>query len=212
MRTPRSAPLVSALAALLLVPAALAAQSTIGIGGGISYADLTGDSAGGFDSKTGFQIGGWWAIPVANRLSIVPAVTYIQKGAKGSESGISVELKLDYVEVPLFLSVALTGEDSPVGFSLFAGPTVAFETTCKVEASSGSASASEDCGEEEERQTVDYGAALGAGLTFPAGNIAIFVNGGVDFGLRNLDSSQDPGTVKNRVFWGSVGLAFPVGG
>lgn len=212
MGTPRSAALVSALAALLLVPAALAAQSTIGIGGGISYADLTGDDAEGFDSKTGFQFSGWWAIPVASRLSIVPGVAYIQKGAKGSESGISVELKLDYVEVPLLLSVALTGEDSPVGFNLFAGPSLAFETTCELKASAGGTSASEDCGEEQERETMDYGALLGAGLTFPAGNIGIFVNGGVDFGLKNLNASQDPGTVKSRAFWGSVGLAFPVGG
>jgi hypothetical protein len=38
------------------------------------------------------------------------------------------------------------------------------------------------------------------------------LSGGVDLGLRTLDTSSDPDDVKNRAFFCSAALTLPVGG
>ena len=206
------------LSLALLSPRGASSQLALGFGGGIVSSTFVGDDTAEADpqSETGFSFGAWLAIPLGGRLTFVPGAHLVQKGASFTEAGVGEgAIEFSYFEVPLLLSVAVTPEDSSVGFSIFAGPSIAFESGCTVSAESGSTSVSEDCdpAEDDERQTLDVGAVIGAGAQFPVGErLALMVSAGADLGLRTLDSGDDPDDIRNRAFFGSVALVVPLGG
>jgi Outer membrane protein beta-barrel domain len=195
------------LVALFFLPAGLAAQMTVGIGGGIVSATLTGDDTEELSSKIGISLNGWLAIPINEKLSFVPGAAFIQKGFDASDDDAS--LTLSYIEFPLLVSAALAGEEGSTGFHVFGGPTIAFEASCSFESDGNS----EDCGEDDNRRKVDVGALVGAGASIPAGErLTVFINAGVEFGLLNLLTEDDADTARNRALFLSAGVAFPVGG
>jgi hypothetical protein len=210
------------LASVLLPPAPVSAQIGVGIGAGLSAGTWGGSDADDFSgagvdksTRKGLRVAGFVAIPVANRLSIVPGASFVQKGVVFSEAGDELTFKTDYVEIPVLLSVALAGADSPVGFSLYGGPTAAFEAGCDVEGSSEGVTASVNCDSLglDERQSFDLGAMAGASVSFPVSDaLSILLSGGANFGLRTLDTSTDPDDIKNRSYYGTVFATFPVGG
>lgn len=206
------------LAAALAVPGSADAQMTMGVGGGIVSATFVGDGISDTDiqSRTGLSLGAWLAVPIADRISIVPGAHYVQKGAQSDELGFATAtLELAYLEIPVLLSFRLTPAESSTAFSLFAGPSFAFEVGCSIRLTEGSTEVSEDCddADADERQTFDIGGMLGAGVGFPINDrLGLMLSGGVDLGLRTLDTASDPEDIKNRAFFGSVALTFPVGG
>lgn len=206
------------LSLALLSPQIASAQLSLGFGGGIVSSTLVGDDTEEADpqSETGINVGAFLAVPLGSRVSFVPGAYYVQKGASFTEAGVGEgAIEVSYFEIPLLLSVAVTPDDSSVGFSIFGGPSIAFESGCTISASSGSTSISEDCdpADEDERQTLDVGAMIGAGAQFPVGErFALMVSGGADLGLRTLDSGEDPEDIKHRAFFGSVSLVVPLGG
>ena len=123
--------------------------------------------------------------------------------------------KLDYFEIPLLASIGLTGPESSVGFSVHAGPTLAFEAGCDIEASDADTTASIDCDTFgfDERESMDLGLMAGATASFPVSEaLSIVVSGGANFGLSTLDTSTDPADIKNRSYYLSAFAAFPLGG
>ena len=208
------------VALFLAVPGGVAAQLVLGVGGGLSAATWTGSDADepGVDKSTrkGLRVGGFLAVPVSGRFSIVPAAFYVQKGNVYSEGGTDLTAKVDYFEIPVLASVSLTGPDSPVGFSVNAGPAFAFEAGCDIEGSDSGTSASVDCDTAglDERQSFDIGLLAAATAAFPVGeSLSILVSGGANFGLRTLDTSDpDPADIKNMAYFLSAFVAFPLGG
>ena len=195
----------------------LSAQLTLGVSGGVVSSTLVGADIEAEDpqSLTGLSLGAYLAIPLAGRVSIVPGGHYVQKGAKSEEAGVgTLEFGVSYFELPVLLSLALTSEDSPVGFSVFAGPSFAFEVGCtETFTDTDGTSDSDDCApaDEDERQTFDVGALFGGTVQFPlTDQMALTVSGGADLGLRTLDTQDDPDDVRNRAFFGSVALAIPL--
>lgn len=209
------------LTTVVVWPAVAGAQMTLNIGGGIVAATFGGSDADAVagpgvnkGSRIGINAGASLSIPVANRFAVVPGAFYAQKGAEFSDSGDKATFEFDYIEIPLLVSLMLTGEGSSVGFSIFAGPTFAFEIGCDVAVESGSISASESCDDAgaDERQQFDIGVAGGAGISFPISErLSIMVSGGYDLGLRTLDTSADPDDLKNSAFFGTVGVGIPIG-
>ena len=105
-------------------------------------------------------------------------------------------------------------ESTKVPF-LFAGPSFAFELGCSIRLSEGGTEVSQDCedADVDERQTFDIGGMLGAGVGFPLSDrLGLMLSGGVDLGFRTLDTGSDPEDIKNRAFFGSAALTFPLGG
>ena len=206
----------------LAAPREVAAQLVLGVGGGLSSSTWVGSDADdlidpGVDkgSRTGFRFGGFLAIPVSGRFSIVPGASYVQKGAMYSQGGDELTAKVDYFEIPLLASIGLTGPESSVGFSVHAGPTLAFESGCDLEVSEGGSTASVDCDTFgfDERQSTDFGMMAGATASFPVSEaLSIVVSGGANFGLKTLDTSTDPSDIKNRSYYLSAFVAFPLGG
>jgi hypothetical protein len=209
-------------AAAVGLPADMLGQVSIGVGGGISAATWGGSDADDFSgagidksSRKGLRVGGYVLFPVSGRVSIAPGVSFIQKGVTYSDGTDDLNFKSNYLEFPILLSISVVGPESPVGFSLNAGPTLAFEAGCDVEATSGGASVSDDCDSFgfNERQSLDVGAMFSAAVSFPVGeSFSIVVSGAADFGLRTLDTSTDPDDFKNQAFYGSVFALFPIGG
>lgn len=201
-------------AAAIGIPSQLGAQTTLGVKGGIGITDLSFESSeGGLSSRTTFTGGGFAQFMLGEQFFIQPEVLYAPKGAKESEFGAEVTIGLDYIEIPL-----LFGAEFGVGQGLtprvFAGPSVAFEVSCKLSGEFEGISASADCSEEEiETKSVDFGLVFGAGLGIPVGGFEIIIDGRYDLGLTNInDSDLDDGSVKNRAWQFMAGVGFPVGG
>lgn len=200
------------LGAVSIAPAGLAAQDVmLGLKGGINIADVDAedlDEAVETDTKTGL-VGGLFAqFGLGEVFAIRPEALYSQKGFSGEDAGVEVDLKLDYIEVPLLFSARLSqGSVRPV---VFAGPVIAFEASCKVEDSLSEESTDcEDLDPEDpfETESTDFGAALGAGVELDAGGFVVLFDGRYTLGLRDVEASE--GTeAKNRAWSIMAGIGF----
>jgi hypothetical protein len=89
------------------------------------------DTRGGAGARTSFVGGGFVTIGIGKYFALEPQVLYVQKGTELTGSGVTVTYKQDYVEIPLLI----TGKYplGPMGFAptIFAGPAVAFQTSCR---------------------------------------------------------------------------------
>lgn len=213
--------LVVLLAFLLvtLIPSKVEAQVAVGISGGAAFSTLTGDDIDDdmFDRRTGLILGGFASFPLSDMVGLTTGLYYLQRGAEDAETGSDLQLKLDYLTVPVLLQVGFAQEET-TSFSLFAGPGFGFEVGCELEGSGGGASASVDCdaaalgdeGIETKSFTVD--GVVGAGVRFATSETMFFlVNGGLSFGLTSVDDSDD-GDAKNQSWFVQAGVGWVVGG
>lgn len=214
MHTLRRLLSVAALGALL-VPAGLAAQDVmVGVKGGLNLTDVSIDVADiTTDSKTGL-VGGLFAeFGLGDMFAVRPEGLYSQKGFKTTDSGIDLKLKLDYIEVPVLL-VARIGE-SQIRPVVFAGPVIGFKTTCKVSGSAEGVTVDADCadqaGGEIDVSSTDFGAAFGGGVEIDAGTFTLLFDGRYTLGLKDIDSSSDAGSAKNRAWSFMAGAGFGIG-
>ncbi len=183
----------------------------------MTSAKFVGDAVDDIDieSRTGFSFGGWLAVPLGDRVSIVPGATYVQKGTQFDEfADVTATFELAYLEIPVLFSVRLTPAESSTAINLFAGPSIAFEVSCSLSATDGDDSVSEDCdAEADERESMDFSGIIGGGVGFPINEgLGLNISAGLDMGLTSLDASEDSEDIKNRTFFGSVALTIPVGG
>jgi hypothetical protein len=202
------------LAAALVVGLALPASGQVGFGvkAGANFSSLGGDDVPSeFGSRTGLVIGGFAQYPVSDLLTIQPELLYSQKGAdfSGQVLGETVEgsLKLDYLEIPVLLRVNVPAGAPELRPTLHVGPTFAFEVSCKISFSGFGDSGTEDCDSdgdggfaEDERRKFDLGLALGGGLDIAFLTGTLMIETRYTLGLQSLDTSSDPGDVKNRAW------------
>ncbi len=212
MRFPLKAVLVTAF--LMTLPTVVAAQVNVGFRGGLSLASLGGDDAEDLDSTKGLNIGGFVNVPLSDVVGLQFGASFVQKGTEETEAGVKFELGIDYLEIPVLLTLSprTTGN---VGFNFFFGPAVAFKTGCSVSGSEGGVKVSVDCDDpdfEADLKSVDFGAMVGAGLDISVtDNVSVVVEGFYNLGLTNIDDSGDDNNVKNRAFSLLAGLSFSVG-
>ncbi len=197
------------LAAGLMLPAfaadAQAQDLEIGFKLGAAISNVSFDADFDAESITTFGGGGHLRLGLTPSISLQPELLFMRKGYKASELGTEFELNLDYAEIPVLLRI-----DVPMAAAIrpfvYAGPYGAFEVACKVEG--------EDCGDDDDRTTFDFGAVFGAGLGFAAGPGSFVVEGRYDLGLKNLvddDDGDDALELKNRAFGLFIGYAVPLG-
>lgn len=209
-------------AAALLLSVSLAnptaAQVRFGVDAGLSRSTLSGDLDDA-DARTGLRIGGHLIAPLSGALSLQAGATFVQKGASqrvdfsdvGGGSG-DLELQLDYFEIPLLARADFgTG---PVRAHLLAGPALAFEVGCAIDAtvSEGGTevNVSTDCSDDDfdlETESVDLGLLFGGGLTWAAtSRLDVGAQLGYNVGLRNIDASAEGGEVNNRALYAGLTL------
>ena len=210
------------LLAFLALPTTAESQVAIGVSGGLSLANFSGDDVDDdeFDSRTGLLAGGFINVPISEILSVTSGLYYVQKGASDAEAGEDGTFKVDYVEVPVLLQVGV-GQTESAAFSVFAGPRLGFETKCQVEGADDGVTAAVDCdspaladalGFELETKGVTFGAIFGAGVRVMTSETMFFVaNGGLDLGLQSFVDIEDV-DIKNNAWFLQAGVGWIVGG
>ena len=187
---------------------------TLGVKGGVNMGDLSGDQAPGDSSmRTGFAGGTFAGFEVNGRFGIRGEVLYIQKGAEGSfvipgdDHAHESVIKLDYVEVPVLFTAKFPAGEEFV-FSLFAGPTLSFNTTAEVEVPGHNETV-----ELDDVESFEIGGAVGGGVEYLLSSFSILAD--VRYGIGATSAVQDVDgqsfDVKNRGIAIMGGLAIPMG-
>ena len=189
------------------------AQS-IGFKLGATFSDMDADpDEGDTEQLKSFGGGGFIRFGMGG-LSLQLEALALTKGSRASDDdlGADVELKLDYIEVPITAMFSLGN-----GPYLFAGPSFGFETGCKVDADLGDLEFSGDCDESDEdvtvsRKKLDIGVTGGLGIQFPLGPGSLLIEGRYTHGLTNLndDSDSDTNKVRNRSYGIFAGYAIGI--
>jgi hypothetical protein len=189
---------------------AAAQQNMVGVKGGFISAELSADDFGDSDSRSGFGAGAFLQVMVAPSFSIQPEALYLSKGGSGSIEDFDTTLKLNYLQVPVLVQYHLP-TPGPVSPRLFAGPSVAFEVGCDVEATSGAISVEGSCEDADiNTKSADFGVVFGGGVDISTGGIVLTLDGRYDLGVTNLDDSPDA-DAKNRAWEFFAGVGFPFG-
>jgi hypothetical protein len=197
------------LAALLFMTNGVA-QMQIGPKVGVNIANLGGDDADeligeSLDSKTGFGGGIFFMYQFSNMFAIQPEAYYSMKGATYKENGGELTITLDYFEVPLLLKLIIPVEGSNIRPSIFAGPSVGFNTTAKSKVEFEGESAEEDL---ENVKKTEFGFVFGGGLGFLIGKNELGFDIRYILGLSTIDDSSDAADLKNTAFSFNVYFGF----
>jgi len=106
---------------LLTATGTYAQRFQIGIKGGVNFSNFTG---GDIDTKAlvGFHAGGTLHFWLGDNFAILPEVLFSSQGAKYEDAGNETNLKVSYVQIPLFAKYRFNG-----GFYLEAGPQFGFK-------------------------------------------------------------------------------------
>jgi len=203
---------------LTTLPTILAAQASVGVRGGLSLANVSSssDDIESLGTTQGMNIGGFVNIPLSGVASLQLGAGFVQKGAEESESGATVKIGIDYLEIPLLLMLSPSTTGS-VGFNFFVGPAVSFKTGCTLSASIQGIEMNFDCDDPDvdaQLKSIDFGAMIGAGLDIAVSDAAsVVLQGFYNLGVTNLDDSGiDTEEAKHRAFSILAGLSFTVGG
>ncbi len=206
---------------VVLAATASAQGVQVGVKAGWDRAMLGGNDVSGMEARNDFAGGLFLTFNAGRVLALQPEVLYVPKGAQVTETEqgmtATVKLKLDYAEVPLLVRLNIPMQNSSIRPALFAGPFLAFKTTCKVDVSATGFSGSFDCndstlGTSNNVKSTDVGATFGGGLELPLGGANAFAEARYDLGLATIDATDNPGDVKTRNILVFVGFSFPIGG
>lgn len=204
-------------------------RSYIGIRGGYNLATVDGlevDAGVGVPIKNtaGYMGGIVLNLGLSKALSIQPEILYSQQGVQVGEGDTYVKGKVDIVNVPLLIKVAL---GSPkIKFFVNAGPYIGYKISQSSEISLGGSITKEkedfvkdyDINGTKDNM-FDFGAIGGAGLQFSLGGPLLVLEGRYQYGMADplLYKDGKPSNVgktygHHRVMTGTIGLLFPLGG
>jgi hypothetical protein len=207
-----------ALAVLVMSGQTQAQSKRAGVNLGIDFSTLGGDIdelvGTNAESVTGFSAGAFLGIDVSRMFRIQLNGQYVQKGAKFEESGVRLTFDAPYVELLLPVTLLIPIEGSSITPRFYAGPSLAFETSCDVTLEvEGETPVTVACSDfDAPTTTTDYGVFFGAGVDFAVGAGEIVFDVLYNMGLANINNYPgDTETIKNRNFQILVGYAFLFG-
>jgi hypothetical protein len=137
-----------------------------GIKGGVNFSNLYTDNVDDNNVLTGFNVGLYAKVPLADNIAFQPEISYTGKGAELVYNNALVsgtaQFKLDYIEVPLLFVVNVTKN-----FNIHAGPYAAYLISGKTTNKSDSGSYNfEDNINTDDFNRFDAGLSGGVGLDF----------------------------------------------
>jgi hypothetical protein len=194
------------LAAVMLFTASplFAEGMMFGVKGGLNLANLTGDDATmeGVDPsmKLGFGGGIFFGYSFTELFGIQAEALYMMKGATYEEGGVSVDTKLDYIEIPLLFKVNIPTEGK-IKPAIFAGPAFGFLMSAKVE----------DLDIKDDCETMDIGILGGAEVGYKMEKGTIFLNASYEIGMMSIakvDEGADDVSIKNSNIAIMVGYGY----
>ena len=193
-----------ACAAIAITPGVAAAQEVgFGVKGGFNLSTIAFDPSDvEWGTRFGVVAGGFVALPLNSRLTIQPEGLFSQKGGTAEIDDIEASIRLTYLEVPVLAKYAVwTGGGR--SFSLFGGPSMAFNLSSDTSATVGGEEIDVDI--DEDVETFDFG--IAAGLEYAIGRFSIDAR--YTFGLTNLNAAEDDDTIlKNRALSVMAGWRF----
>jgi len=175
-----------------------------GILGGVNLFTFGGSDVSGAKSRTSFFAGASLNVPLSSQFYVQPEVLYSGEGGKFESAGVTDEIKIGYLRVPVLLGINLT-PSARTGVRVFAGPEVGIKLSCDLAETSGGVTQSVSCG--SQIKSFDFGVTGGAGLTFHMPRFNITVDGRYTLGLAKVISDAN---VKNQGFSIGAGLSFPL--
>lgn len=206
-----------ALAGALMIPSLAAAQSAIGVRGGMRWSDLEAGRDGG--SMSSLVLGAYYGFGISDRLALQIEAVYGSRGGDALRLGDAtldaeadpVSVDMTYVEIPLLLRAGFPGERLLP--SVFAGPYVGFLLDCEVVPADGDGRA---CDEEGAAQrfnprSTEFGLAVGAALDVLMGESTVYVDGRYTLGLRPIQSGDEAFDARHTGLALTAGVAVPVG-
>lgn len=196
----------TALGLLLLCATSLAAQGvSVGVRAGVSLASLRfeGEASGlTLDSRIGGVGGLFVTFPLVSWLELQPEVLYAMKGARLDDSGITSQVWLDYVEVPVLVRYSRPGTGA-FRYYLIGGPSFGVRVRARTRTDFGGATEEIDISDEVER--TDLTVIAGGGVEFRA----LVVDARYSLGLSDIDKDKtDAVTASTRAFAFTVGVKF----
>lgn len=188
-----------------------------GVKAGVDFANLGGDAEQllevSLKNKTGFSAGAFFGFDLHEMFRLQIEGQYVQKGAKATEQGVDVKVKLDYFEFMVPLTVLIPTQSS-VTPRFYAGPALGIEASCKFSGEESGTSVDIDCSElEVATKSVDFGVFFGGGVDFSAGPGALTLDVLYNLGLSDINDVQGvDGSIKNKNIQILAGYAFMIGG
>lgn len=184
----------------LALAASAQAQTGFGIKGGLTIAKLTGDDTDALESRTGFMVGGYAAIPIGEGTAIQPELSYAQKGAKFDADGTDVVEKFDYIEIPVLFKYTVAGEGARPYFLV--GPYLGLNISAKIESEGQSVDV-------DEIKSTDFGLVFGIGVELKKFLIEARYGLGLTDIYEEPEGVEDFGSLKTSTIAIQIGYAFP---
>lgn len=182
-----------------------------GIRGGLNLQNLNGKAGGeslDYDLATRFHVGVDYEMEVAPEFYLAPGLLFSTKGAKDESMGVTTNIVLNYLEVPInFLYKPELGAGKLI---VAFGPYLAYGIGGKLKFKGDGGGADLDInfgsGDEDDFKPFDMGANIGFGYEL-SGGLSLKLN--AQLGLANImiDGDSD-NSVKNTGFGLSVGYRF----
>ncbi len=170
---PISRTLAAAALLVSIVCTPAAAQERSGLIFGATASDLYGDFVVVRGDPTwGFLVGAFGETRISQNVALNLAVNYTQKGGRGfTGTGLldaeSVELDLNYVEMPLLVELLLPFGRT-WGLMAYGGIAAGYNVTCKVKFGGGSKESCKDTA--LGGATFEWGLPVGGGLSYNVGD------------------------------------------
>jgi len=200
------------LITVLIICSTSYAQIQIGPKAGLNIANIGGDDSDflgeSLDSRTGFSGGIFFMYQFNKFFAIQPEAYYSMKGATINIMGVDITLEFDYIEVPLLLKLIIPVEGSNIRPSIFAGPSVGFNTTAKISGEGNGQTVEQDL--KDDTKSTDFSLAFGGGIGFMVGANELGFDVRYILGLSTIDDSSDAADLKNNVINFNIYFGFAV--
>lgn len=210
--------ILAALCVIGLMPVdALAQGSALGLKGGLNLSSVSVEDPANPDleteSQTGLVLGAFLECGGESWFALQGEVNYSQNGAKVRGGSSVSRIDLDYIRVPVLIMARIGPEDRNLYPLVYAGPQLAFQVSCGVEADSEGGLQNYDCDSEEledplETRNVEFGLVFGGGVEYLFGSFKMELDARYNLGLTNMNGGTNASvaSLKNRGWSFTVGL------
>jgi hypothetical protein len=199
--------------------ASLSAQSSLpmpprrfGFTLGANSATVGGGDAEDAGRRTGLLAGALAVFPFSPTLAFEPEIAFTSKGATvhdPEDPSFSGALKMTYLQIPALLRFELAAATTGPKPFIYAGPALAFKTSCDFEIKGPGISASSSCDNADvNANSTDFSLIGGAGIAFRAGGRTVGIAVRYDHSLSKISDQTD---VKHRVISILGTIEFPSG-
>ncbi|WP_228851898.1 porin family protein [Aegicerativicinus sediminis] len=179
---------------------AKAQELHFGIKGGLNFATVGGDDTEDLKMRTAFHLGALMEVRFSEVFAIQPEVLYSAQGTSGEEDGLDVDIKMDYINVPIMAKYNFSEK-----FSVEAGPQIGFLVSTKAKTDGVEV----DLDEYDLFNDFDFGLAVGLSYKIMPN---LFVSGRYNLGLSNINNDsgdfESEGSNQNNVIQLSIGYMF----